>query len=51
MTQAFYRGNAVNQLLTHLRKREGYRIETVSFDEQGNEVAPVGVRPAYKTGS
>lgn len=35
----------------HLRGRKGYRIETVYFDEQGNEVAPIGVRTAYETGS
>ena len=29
----------------------GYRIVTVCFDEQGNEVAPVGVCPVYETGS
>ena len=35
----------------NLRGRDGYRIETVCFDEQGNGVAPVGVCPVYETGS
>ena len=29
----------------------GYRIVTVYFDGQGNEIEPVGVCPAYETGS
>lgn len=51
VTRAFYRGKAVDQLQMHLRGSSGYRIETVCFDEQGNEVEPVGVCPAYETGS
>ena len=51
VTRAFYRGRAVDQLQMHLRGREGYRIETVCFDEQGNEIAPAGVCPVYETGS
>ena len=42
VTQAFYRGRTVDQLQMHLRGHEGYRIETVCFDEQGNEVEPSG---------
>lgn len=51
VTRAFYRGKAVDQLQMHLRGESGYRIETVCFDAQGNEVEPVGVCPAYETGS
>lgn len=51
VTQAFYRGRTVDQLQMHLRGREGHRIETVCFDEQGNEVEPSGVCPVYETGS
>ena len=51
VTRAFYLGRAVDQLQMHLRGRKGHRIETACFDGQGNEVAPVGVCPAYETGS
>lgn len=51
MTGAFYRGEAVGQLQMHLRGRKGYRIETICFDEQGNEVAPMGACPMYETSS
>ncbi|WP_066832722.1 hypothetical protein [Collinsella ihumii] len=50
-TRAFCRGKAVDQLQMHLRGESEYRIETVRFDEQGNEVEPVGVCPEYETGS
>lgn len=55
VTRAFYRGKAVDQLQMHLAdgaEGEGtYRIVTVCFDREGNEIAPVGVVPVYDTGS
>lgn len=51
VTRAFYRGKAVDRLQMHLKGCEGYRIETVCFDEAGDEVAPVDVCPVYETSS
>ncbi|RDB69450.1 hypothetical protein [Eggerthella sinensis] len=55
VTRAFYRAKAVDQLQMHLAdgaEGEGaYRIVTVCFDREGNEIAPVGVVPVYDTGS
>ena len=50
-TRAFYRGRAIDQLQLHLRGANGFRIETVCFGEQGNEVVPVDVCPVYETES
>lgn len=50
VTRAFYRGKAVDQLQMHLADG-AYRIVTVCFDREGNEIAPVGVVPVYDTGS
>jgi A118 family predicted phage portal protein len=38
-----------NGLLT-MNDEETYKIVTVCFDHEGNELAPVGVAPAYDTG-
>ena len=51
VTRVFYRGKAIDQLQMHLLGEGGtYRIETICFDKEGNELAPVGVLPAYDTG-
>lgn len=50
VTRAFSRGKAVDQLQMHLRGDGGFRIETVCFDEAGNEIAPAGVCSEYRTG-
>lgn len=66
VTRAFYRGRAVDQLQMHLVGQghsapqtaageacgEGtYRIVTVCFDAEGNEIAPASVVPVLDTGS
>ena len=51
VTRAFYRGKAIDQLQMHMLGEFGtYRIETIFFDKEGNELTPVGVLPVYDTG-
>lgn len=52
VTRVFYRGKAVDQLQLHLLGNLGtYRIDTVCFDSDGNEVEVDGILPSYETGS
>ncbi len=51
VTRVFWRGNAIDQLQLHLMGPSGtYRIDTVCFDDAGNEIAVDGVLPSYETG-
>lgn len=50
-TRAFYRGRPMDQLQMHVLGKGGtYHIETVSFDEEGNIMEPLGVVGDYDTG-
>ncbi len=52
VTRVFYRGKAVDQLQLHLIGSLGtYRIDTVCFDAQGNQIEVDGILPSYETGS
>ena len=51
VTRVFYRGRAVDQLQMHLLGELGtYRIDTVCFDHEGNQIEADGVLPSYETG-
>lgn len=51
VTRVFYRGKAVDQLQLHLLGNLGtYRIDTVCFDSDGNQIEAEGVLPSYETG-
>ncbi len=51
VTRVFYRGKAVDQLQLHLLGNLGtYRIDTVCFDSDGNQIEAEGIIPSYETG-
>ncbi len=51
VTRVFYRGKAVDQLQMHLLGSLGtYRIDTVCFDHEGNQIEADGILPSYETG-
>ena len=51
VTRVFYRGKAVDQLQMHLMGSLGtYRIDTVCFDHEGNQIEADGILPSYETG-
>ena len=51
VTRVFYRGKAIDQLQMHLVGSLGtYRIDTVCFDSEGNQMEAEGVLPSYETG-
>ena len=52
ITRVFYRGKAIDQLQMHLLGDLGtYRIDTVCFDHEGNQMEVSGVLPSYETSS
>ena len=51
VTRVFYRGKAIDQLQMHLMGSLGtYRIDTVCFDHEGNQIEADGILPSYETG-
>lgn len=51
VTRVFYRGKAVDQLQLHLLGNLGtYRIDTVCFDSDGNQIEAEGILPSCETG-
>lgn len=50
VTRVFWRGKAIDQLQMHLLEGGAYVIETVCFDESGNEIAPEGIVGRLETG-